>query len=516
MTERGGGPSVKTLATGVPGLDDVLGGGIPEFSFNLIVGGPGSGKTTLAHQIMFANATPERPGLYFTILGEPPLKMLRYQQLYSFFDAAKVNGVIRFVSLGDAVMQQGLPAVLDGIVRQVEAASPGLVIVDSFRSAMRVALSGAERGELAMQDFVQRLALHLTAWEATTFLIGEFTEPESQDHPVYTIADGLLALSQRVERNSIVRKLQVVKLRGQRELPGLHTFRITGDGLRVFPRLPKPEEEPAERNASQSPMTGRERLSTGIAGLDEMLHGGIPQGYSVLIAGPSGSGKTVLAGQFIAEGVRQGEPAVIAIFEKRPAGYLKTTSLGRDLEQMIRDGRLAVVYLRPLDLSVDETLYELRAAVRRTGATRVVIDSLSGFEMAVSPGFREDFRESLYRLVGVLTGLGVTVVMTLEIEDSYGELRLGPRENAFLADAIILQRYVEIQGQLQRIMTIVKVRASEHSKDLRLYEITSDGLVLDGRAPGYHGLLTGNPGVSAGQPSERGHASRPRKSRRNR
>src|SRR3989442_12881345 len=112
MTADRGGASLRRLPTGVPGLDDVLGGGLPELSFNLIVGGPGSGKTTLAHQIMFANATPERPALYFMILGEPPLKMLRYQQLYSFFDTAKGNGVIRFVSLGDAVMQHRLPSVL--------------------------------------------------------------------------------------------------------------------------------------------------------------------------------------------------------------------------------------------------------------------------------------------------------------------------------------------------------------------------------------------------------------------
>jgi circadian clock protein KaiC len=242
--------------------------------------------------------------------------------------------------------------------------------------------------------------------------------------------------------------------------------------------------------------SSQERLPTGVAGLDEMLHGGIPKGYSLLIAGPSGSGKTVLASGFIAEGIRRGEPGVIAVFEKRPSGYLRTTALGRDLEQMIRDGRLAVVQLRPLDLSVDEALCELQAAITRTGAGRVVIDSLSGFEMAVSPGFREDFRESFYRLVGVLTNLGVTVVMTLEIEDSYGELRLGPRENAFLADGIILQRYVEIEGQLNRVMTVVKLRGSEHSKDLRFYDVTSQGLVLDGAVPAYRGLLSGNPRAS--------------------
>jgi len=153
----------------------------------LFHGPPGLGKTTLAHQVLFANATAERPGVYLTVVGEPPLKMLRYQQQYSFFDPAKVNGIIRFVSLG-AELEQGLTAVLDSIVRQVEAATPGFVVVDSFRSVMRVTSEAGER-VLELQDFVQRLALHLTAWEATTFLIGEFTEPEAQDHPVFTVAD---------------------------------------------------------------------------------------------------------------------------------------------------------------------------------------------------------------------------------------------------------------------------------------------------------------------------------------
>jgi circadian clock protein KaiC len=403
-----------------------------------------------------------------------------------------VNGVIRFVSLSGE-LEQGLTAVLDSIVRQVEAFTPGFVVVDSFRSVMRANGQAADRA-LELQDFVQRLALHLTAWEATTFLIGEFTEPEAQDHPVFTVADSLIALSQKTERNSVVRKLRIMKMRGQGDLPGLHTFRITRDGLSVFPRIPKPEEEPAQRDASQTLTAVQERLSTGVSRLDEMLGGGVPRGYSVMIAGPSGSGKTVLAGRFIAEGVKEGEPGVVAIFEKRPAGYLQTTSLGRELDQMIRENKVAIVYLRPLDLSVDETLYELGQAIARMKAKRVVIDSLSGFEMAVSPGFREDFRESLYRLVGVLTGLGVTVMMTMEIEDAYTELSLGPRENAFLADVIILQRYVELHGMLQRIMTVIKVRGSEHSKDLRLYEVKSTGLVIGDRLSSYdHGLLTADP-----------------------
>jgi circadian clock protein KaiC len=511
MTDRGG-VSIRQLATGVPGLDDVLGGGLPELSFNLIVGGPGSGKTTLVHQIMFANATPERPGLYFTIVGEPPLKMLRYQQQYSFFDPAKVNGVIRFVSLSGE-LGQGLGPVLERIVHQVDAVSARFVVVDSFRSVMRLQGGGGGRADLEMQDFTQQLALHLTAWEATTFLVGEFAHPDSQTHPVFTVADSLISLSQKTERNSVVRKLQVVKIRGQNDLPGLHTFRITRDGLKVFPRLPKPEEEQqARRSLPPGGTVATERLSTGVSGLDEMLHGGVPRGYSVMVAGPSGSGKTVLCGQFIVEGVRRGEPGVIALFEKRPTGYLQTTTLGRELEGLIRDGKVGIVYLRPLDLSVDEALCELQEAVARIGAKRVAIDSLSGFEMAVSPGFREDFRESLYRLVGVLTGLGVTVMMTLEIEDAYTELRLGPRENAFLTDAIILQRYVELEGELRRVMMVVKVRASDHSKDLRLYEVHSQGLTVGDAVRLYHhGLLTADPETA--EERRPAGASRPRRER---
>lgn len=184
----------------------------------------------------------------------------------------------------------------------------------------------------------------------------------------------------------------------------------------------------------------------------------------------------------------------MVVFEKHPAGYLRTTVLGGDLGRMVQDGHIALAYLRPLDLSVDETLYELRETIARTKAQRVVIDSLSGFEMAVSPGFREDFRESLYRLVGVLTGLGVTVMMTIEIEDGYTELRLGPRENAFLTDALILQRYVELDGALKRVMTVVKVRGSDHSTDLRFYEVNARGITVGEPIREYHhGLLTAHP-----------------------
>src|SRR5689334_15844718 len=160
--------------------------------------------------------------------------MLRYQQQYAFFDPAMVGESVRFVDLGDVVLEQDLDKVLAQIVREVEGASPGLVFVDSFQTIVRAAI-GTGGSQLDLQRFVQRLAVHLTGWQATTFLIGEYGGDGLQGNPVFTVADGILQLSQSVDRNSVVRKLQVLKSRGQAPMPGLHTFRITQGGVQIFP-----------------------------------------------------------------------------------------------------------------------------------------------------------------------------------------------------------------------------------------------------------------------------------------
>lgn len=511
MTDR---VAIRRLPTGVPGLDQILGGGLPEFSFNLIAGAPGAGKTTLAQQIMFALSSPDRPALYFTVVGETPLKMLRYQQQFTFFDLARVNESVRYVNLSQDVVNGTLENLLARIVQEVEETSPGVVIVDSFRTVAQAA-ERARNGGLDLQHFVQQLAVRLTGWEATTFLVGEYQASEAEQNPVFTVADGLLWLVQSLDRNSMVRKMQVMKMRGQAPIPGLHTFRITDDGVQVFPRvIVGPEEKP--RPAAREERKPRERLSVGIKGLDEMLGGGIPAGYSVLLAGPSGSGKSVLAGEFITEGARHREPGIIAVFEKRPNEYSQDGPSGQRFDRLVREGKVGILQSRPLDLSIDEMLHEIIGAIRRLNARRLVIDSLSGFELALAPTFREDFRESLYRMVAVLTGMGITMMMTAEVEDSYTDLRFSPHGTAFLTDAIIMQRYIVFKGQLQRIMAVVKVRGSVHSKDLRAFEITDKGIVMGESLGRYEGLLTGSPELIAGASSEtdnekphRRRASRP-------
>ncbi len=477
--------AIRGLLTGVPGLDTVLGGGLPEYSFNLVAGGPGAGKTTLAHQIMFANASEARPAVYFTVLGEPTIKMLRYQRQFSFFDPALAGSAIQFVNLSEEVLAGDLDAVLKKIIAEMEHTKPGIVVVDSFRT-IGGRVGGADpQAALGLDQFIQRLALYLTTWETTSFLLGEYGE-EEQRNPVFTVADGIFWLSQAIDRNSVVRKIQVVKARGRAPMPGLHTFRITDGGLQVFPRIP-------EKARARQPQR-RERLSTGVPKLDEMLAGGVVAGDAVMLTGPAGSGKSTVANQFMVAGLRNGENGVIAVFEEYPEEYLARAD-ARDPEvgKMIRDGRLELIYLRPLDLSVDEALYEILEAVKRLGAKRVVIDSLSGFEVALAPTFREDFRESLYRLVGTLTATGVTVFMTAEVVEGFNDVRFTTEKVSFITDEIIIQRYIEIEGMLERVMAVIKMRGSDHSHDIRSYKLTARGVVIGDVLTEYDGIITGVP-----------------------
>jgi circadian clock protein KaiC len=287
----------------------------------------------------------------------------------------------------------------------------------------------------------------------------------------------------------MVRKMQVVKIRGQAQALGLHTFRISDHGIEVFPRVIIEQGEAVE--SAIKPFNGAERISMGTPGLDEMLGGGLPIGYSLLLVGPSGSGKTILATEFLAEGARNGEPGVIAAFEKSPSQMLSNK-----LSALVKAGQVGAIETRSLDLSIDETLHDLIEMINRMQAKRLVIDSLSGFELALAPAFSEDFRGSLYRMIAKLTGMGVTILMTSELEDRFTDLRFSPFGSAFLADAIIVQRYTEIGGQLKRAFSVVKVRGSEHSKDIRLFDITDEGIVIGRPLSEYAGIMSGRPTVS--------------------
>lgn len=466
-------PAIRLLPTGVPDLDKVLGGGLPEYSFNLIAGGPGCGKTTLAQQILFSQATETRPALYFTVLGEPPLKMLRHARQYAFFDERKVDHSVRFLNLGVEAMEQDLGKLLDRIRQEVESFHPALVAVDSFGTVSRATCS-----EGHLQAFVQRLALFLTSWQATTFLIGEYDASESHSNPLFTVADGIVWLSQTLESKASIRHLQISKLRGAAPLPGLHTFIISSEGMRVFPRDLAPAESPRLSVGTRAP--------TGVAGLDAMLNGGIPHGECALVSGPTGSGKSLLVRHFMARGAQSNERGLLVSFETEPGEYLEPThpACGPRLREFLERGMLSVLHLSALDLSLEEVLWRIGEAVRRTRACRLAVDSLAGFALSLAPSFREDLGQSLLRLIKGLGGLGVTTLVTDDVPGRRAGLQRPKQSQSvteLLMDVVISQRYVDTGGNVERTMAVLKMKNSSHQTVSRRYVIGEAGMVVGGR-----------------------------------
>jgi circadian clock protein KaiC len=309
--------------------------------------------------------------LFFTVVGEPSLKMLRYQRQFSFFDLDKLNRSIRFVNLTDDLINGAYSSVLARISKEMENFQPKIVMIDSFRSIADI-IENTGNNESDFRIFMYQLGQQLIAWQTTCFVIGEYTVSDEQSTALLTVADGILLLTQNLHHNSIVRKIRVIKMRGQDHMPGLHTFRINSAGLKIFPRAVLPSE-PAGQSAIRSYSSGQ-RLSMGVVGLDEMMGGGLPTGYSLLLAGPSGSGKTIMATEFLAEGVRRGEPGVIAALENSPRQFLSNK-----LHALLKDESIGIIDTHALDLSIDEPALNKKSGSSQrnfalASGTRIVLD----------------------------------------------------------------------------------------------------------------------------------------------
>jgi len=456
-------PPVKRLTTGNRELDEILDGGIPENSINIIMGEPGSGKTALAEEFAFANADDERrPVLYLTTLSEPLDKVIKYLQQFRFFDEDRMGSTILYEGLGDELVAHGVGALVPKLKDAIKTLSPKVIVIDSFKAIHDLSQSTQE----------MRLMLHdaaglLAAYNTTVLLVGEYRHEDIATFPEFAVADGIIELARKALGSRDERYLRVFKLRGSDYRQGFHAFDITEEGLQVYPRLVSPVEAAFYKRDGS-------RATSGVPGLDPMLDGGIWTGSATLVAGPTGSGKTTLGIQFIVEGLRRGERCLLVNFQENPTQLAhQMEAIAGDLDAEAR-GRLELLYYSAVELSIDRIVVSIFQALRRGAIRRVVIDALGDLAIAASDATR--MHDYLYALVQHFAVMGVTSLLTLETDppimasdESHGRL-------SHMADNIVFLEIRPEDGIMGRSIRIAKARSVAHDLQARKLEITGAGL----------------------------------------
>jgi circadian clock protein KaiC len=440
-----------------------LSGGLLKNAINLISGVPGSGKTILCQQTAFKNATKERPALYLSTLSEPLDKILHYGESLEFFDVRAVHdGRVVYQDLMPQPGEDGLDELIVSIDRLLKEKRPGVVVIDGLRSLQRMAPDDTE-----YRRFLYSLLRRLTATATTAVWNSAHTRAEVLDQPEAAIADAIVALDVKQLAEREARVLQVLKLRGSAYRSGEHLYRIGSDGINVFPRLAEPRIG-SRYDLSSSP------TATGIGALDELLGaGGYWSGAATLIAGPTGIGKTLMGLHFLYRGGDAGEPGILATFQENE------TQLGRIVGSFgwsIDDPNVHILSRGVVDMNIDEWVYELIDLVAKTGAKRVVIDSL--LDLAAAAGEVVRFREWMFSLTQRFTRSGISLMLIMEVPDLFQLGRISESGISHLCDNVILLQYVQNGAELVRALTVLKTRAMRHQPMVRRYTITNEGFVL--------------------------------------
>ncbi|MGZ8716245.1 MAG: RAD55 family ATPase [Gaiellaceae bacterium] len=493
---------MELAGTGIADLDLVLGGGLPLGSLIFVAGGSGTGKTILAQQISFANATAERKALYYTLVSEPHSKLVRHLEQFAFFDPDGLGTRVDFIHLPAVLGDPGLKAtpqeqgtaltkLIDEVVRASVEQERSVIVIDGIK-ALR---DFASVDGFGFRGVAYDLASKVAHSNAVLLFVGEYTAEEVAYAPEFAVADGILYLADETFGRFDQRWLRILKLRGADYLMGKHSFRIDGSGIEVFPRF--------ESIAPPRAMWTGERVPLGVEGIDEKIGGGVPRGSATLIAGPSGAGKSVLGLNFVAEGISRGEHCLYLSFQQTEDQLIAHgETFGWPFKAAVASGLLRIRHLEPVEISLDAVGAELReASLGETRVHRVVVDSLAELEPAARGTAR--FPDYLTALTGLFASIGATTLLTSETTAFFGPAFELPHGLAFVADNVILLRYAELESEVRRVLAVVKMRDGDHTKNLLEVEITPTGMTVIGKFSGLTGVLGGSPtltGPSEAQP----------------
>ncbi|GCF08926.1 ATPase domain-containing protein [Dictyobacter arantiisoli] len=466
-------PLVQLEPTGVPQLDLVLGGGIPQGALSIILGPPGSGKTTLASQIAFASAQRGQRVIILTALSEPTTKLLSHLSAYHFYAASLIGTSVQIFSL-QQFLPQGLAATSQEIVAAVRQTKANLVVLDGFQS-IRSLEPNLDATRRLLYDLGLRLSLHGT----TTLITTESDPHDPALFPEMTTGDVLIGLYFKIVGVRTFRNLEVIKVRGRAPLSGLHSLTLSDSGVTVFPRLESrvKQEEPTNLTAPVSRIQFSGRADFGLSELDTLLGGGLTRGTSTLLTGSLGMGKTLLALQFALNGVHNSEPTLFLSFRETSRQLIQKAddfALGEQLRAALApDGGLTLQRWEPVELDPDQIALRLITALEQTHAQRVVVDSIAEIERAVEESNgKERTSNYLSALLSVLRERSVTLLAIKETPRNVTtQFDFSSDALAVLAENLIFLQQIAYRGKLHRVLSVLKMRFSSHDYMLREFQI---------------------------------------------
>ncbi len=487
MTTGDAVPETEMMAkTGVPGLDDVLGGGLAPGHVFLIEGTPGTGKTTIALRFLMAGAEIGETGLYVTLSEtEAELRQGAASHGWQLDDRISVFELAPPESLLDADQQQSLLYSSDlelgettkMIFEVFERTRPKRVVLDSLSEIRLLAQSSLRyrRQLLALKHYFAR-------HDATVLLLDDMTA-EIVDKTVHSVVHGVINLQELApDYGAERRRMRVVKYRGKAFRGGYHDMSITTGGLQVFPRLV---------SAEHRTKFFRGQMTSDVPQLDALLGGGIEQGSSTLLIGPAGTGKSLFVFQFIQAAIRRGEKAALFAFDEE-LGLLfdRTRAMGFEFEKLRDEGRLLIEQVDAAELSPGEFAHRVRKRVDEAQAKTVVIDSLNGYQAAMPE--ENALIVHIHELLQYLNRQGATTFLTVAQHGLVGDMK-SPVDVTYLADTVVLLRYFEAFGKIRRAVSVVKKRTGFHEDTIREFRIGKTGLTIGEPLTQFQGVLKGVP-----------------------
>jgi len=472
-------PMLEGSPTGIKEFDEALKGGFPKGSVVLLAGSSGSGKTIFSFEWLFNGVKQGEKSIYIT-LTEPLFNTLKNLETFSFYDREAIESEsLKIIDMRDSIFDPkgfDYEKVLDFIEDEITSSGATRLVIDSV-----TAIAYTINNKAHIRQFIFELGKILATLGCTTILTSEVADENS--YSMFSVEEFISDVILRCDRikkdNQLLRTISIIKVRGKETFMGSLDFRITSEGIKVIPPL----------DVKMTAKATSERISIGNEDVDKLLFGGVLKGSSTMLAGTTGTGKSLLSLSFIFDGLKKGEHCLYVGFEEsRDQIVRNAAAFGWDLKPFEKKGLLIIRSSYPHEKLLEEHLADIKKIVESKKISRCVVDSLSAISNSHP---KKDFLSFARRLNGFLKSDEVTSIFTLVSSAVLSQTISAEAQVSTLTDNLIMLRHVEMEGSLQPVMNIVKIRGSDHSKDLIEYSITSKGLKIGHNLSGFEGILTG-------------------------